>query len=149
MVEVAFYQLRGTPLERALPRLLEKVIESGRRAVVLAGSDERVETLNAALWTYDQGSFLPHGSAADGHASRQPIYLTTDDENPNDATIVVMIDGAAPAAIDGFERCLDMFDGTDPDALQAARARWKARQSEGRKVTYWEQVAGGKWEQRA
>ena len=68
MVEIAFYQLRRTPLEKALPKLLEKVLESGRRAVVLAASEERAEALNAALWTYEQGSFLPHGTARDGNA---------------------------------------------------------------------------------
>ena len=118
MVEFAFYQLRRTPLEKALPRLLEKVLESGRRAVVLAASDERAEALNAALWTYDQGSFLPHGTVRDGRPERQPIFLATDDAAPNGAHIVVMVDGVAPTDPERFERCLDMFDGTDPDGAR-------------------------------
>ena len=149
MAEIAFYQLRRTPLEKALPKLLEKVIESGRRAVVLAGSEERVEALNAALWTYDQGSFLPHGTARDGSPERQPIFLTTEDANPNDARVAVMVDGIAPADPGRFERCLDMFDGSNPAALDAARARWRAHKERGDTVTYWEQTQGGTWEQRA
>ena len=149
MVEIAFYQLRRTPLEKALPKLLEKVLESGQRAVVLAGSEERAEALNAALWTYDQGSFLPHGTARDGRPERQPILLTTEDANPNGARIAVMVDGIAPADPGRFERCLDMFDGSDPAALEAARARWRAHRERGDTVTYWEQTEGGKWEQRA
>lgn len=149
MAEIAFYQLRRTPLEKALPKLLEKVIESGRRAVVLAASEERVEVLDAALWTYDQGSFLPHGTARDGQPERQPIFLTTEDANPNDATVAVMVDGIAPAEPGRFERCLDMFDGSDPAALDAARARWRTHRERGDTVTYWEQTQGGTWEQRA
>ena len=149
MVEIAFYQLRRTPLEKALPKLLEKVLESGRRAVVLTGSEERAEALNAALWTYDQGSFLPHGTARDGRPERQPIFLGTDDSNPNDARIAVMVDGLAPADPGRFERCLDMFDGTDPAALEAARGRWRAHRERGDSVTYWEQNQDGAWEQRA
>ena len=149
MVEIAFYQLRRTPLEKALPKLLEKVLESGRRAVVLAGSEERAEALNAALWTYDQGSFLPHGTARDGRPERQPIFLSTDDSNPNDARIAVMVDGLAPVDPGRFERCLDMFDGTDPAALEAARGRWRAHKERGDSVTYWEQNQDGAWEQRA
>ena len=149
MVEFAFYQLRRTPLEKALPKLLEKVLESGRRAVVLAASEERAESLNAALWTYDQGSFLPHGTARDGRAERQPIFLATDDTNPNGAQVAVMVDGVAPADPGGFERCLDMFDGTDPEALEAARARWRAHKERSDTVTYWEQTQGGAWERRA
>lgn len=149
MVEFAFYQLRRTPLEKALPKLLEKVLESGRRAVVLAASEERAEALNAALWTYEQGSFLPHGTAQDGRPERQPIFLVSDDSNPNDAQVAVMVDGVAPADPGRFERCLDMFDGTDPAALEAARARWRAHKERGDAITYWEQTEGGKWEQRA
>ena len=149
MVEIAFYQLRRTPLEKALPKLLEKVLESGRRAVVLAGSEERAEALNAALWTYDQGSFLPHGMARDGRPERQPIFLATDDTNPNGAQIAVMVDGVAPADPGHFERCLDMFDGTNSAALEAARGRWRAHKEQGNTVTYWEQTQGGSWEQRA
>src|SRR5690606_35835188 len=86
MTEISFYHLTRQPLNKALPRLLEKVLAAGHRAVVLAGSDERVEDLDAALWTYDPDSFLPHGTRILGHAERQPIYLTTEEENPNDAT---------------------------------------------------------------
>ena len=149
MAEIAFYQLRRTPLEKALPKLLEKVLESGRRAVVLTGSEERADALDAALWTYEQGSFLPHGTARGGRPERQPILLSADDAVPNDAHIVVMVDGVAPADLDRFERCLDMFDGTDPQALEAARARWRAHRDRGDTVTYWEQTEGGAWEQRA
>lgn len=149
MVQVAFYQLRNSPLERALPKLLEKVVESGARAVLLGGSEERINALNAALWTYDQDTFLPHGGGRDGNAARQPIYLTDHHENPNDASILVLIDGQNPEQIGDYERCFDMFDGTDPAALDAARARWKSHKAAGREVTYWEQTDGGKWSQRA
>jgi DNA polymerase-3 subunit chi len=149
MVQVAFYQLRNSPLERALPKLLEKVVSSGARAVLLGGSEERIDALNAALWTYDQDTFLPHGSARDGNVERQPIYLTSAFENPNDASILVLIDGQNPAEIGAFERCFDMFDGTDATSLEAARARWKAHKAAGHEVTYWEQTDGGKWSQRA
>ena len=89
MTEIGFYHLQRTSLEKALPRLLEKVLASGRRAVVMAGSPERVEALNLALWVQDPNGFLPHGSAADGNAERQPVWLTAADENPNGATVLV------------------------------------------------------------
>jgi len=148
MTHVAFYQLRDTPLERALPKLLAKVVASGARAVLLGGSEERIDALNATLWSYDQNAFLPHGSGRDGNAERQPIYLTDHLENPNNASILVLIDGQNPARIDNFDRCFDMFDGTDEASLNAARARWKAHKKKGHEVTYWEQTDGGKWSQR-
>jgi DNA polymerase-3 subunit chi len=42
MAEVGFYHLLSTPLERALPRLLERALGQGHRVVLQAGSAERV-----------------------------------------------------------------------------------------------------------
>ena len=49
MTAVSFYHLESTSLDRALPSLLEKVLERGHRAVVIAGSEERVEALEFCL----------------------------------------------------------------------------------------------------
>jgi DNA polymerase-3 subunit chi len=145
MTEIGFYHLTRTPLDRALPKILEKALEAGKRAVVIAGSDERVAVLNAALWTYDQDSFLPHGTAREGEAARQPVWLTAEDENPNGAQIVVLTDGATVAEMAAFERCLDMFDGNDPAAVAAARERWRAAKAAGHALTYWQQTDRGGW----
>ncbi|BBK31277.1 DNA polymerase III chi subunit [Stella humosa] len=146
MTDIGFYHLTRTPLERALPRLLEKVAGIGRRAVVLAGSTERVEALNALLWTYDPDSFLPHGSAADGNAPQQPIWLTAADENPNQATVLVLVDGMSSSRLADYERCLDLFDGNDPEAVATARDRWRTAKDAGHKLTYWQQTEQGGWQ---
>ena len=96
MAEIGFYHLLTTPLDRALPRLLERARAQGYRIVVRAASPDRVEHLNSVLWTYDEASFLPHGSARDGNAANQPIWLTDGDDNPNAATMLVLVDGAEP-----------------------------------------------------
>src|SRR6185503_7171346 len=93
MTEVLFYHLLRKPLEKALPELLEKSYERGWRVVVQAGSEERVDALDARLWTYRDDTFLPHGTSRDSEAGNQPILLTTADGNPNGATVRFMIDG--------------------------------------------------------
>ena len=148
MTEVGFYHLRTTPLERALPRLLERAHADGHRIVVLAGSAERVAHLDGLLWTYNEASFLPHGSARDASMARQPIFLTERDENPNGATMLVLVDGARSEHIADFARSCDMFDGNDPAAVEAARKRWTEAKSAGHQLTYWQQTETG-WEKRA
>ncbi len=146
MTQINFYHLRQSPLEKALPMLLEKVLEAGKRAVVMAGSEERVEALNLALWTYHPNKFLPHGSMRDGNAHDQPVWLTAEDENPNGAQVLVLTDGAASDRLEDFERCLEMFDGGDEAAVTAARGRWQAFKAAGHEVTYWRQGERGGWE---
>lgn len=147
MTEIGFYHLLSTPLERALPKLLERALKGGFRAVVIAGSPERVEQLDSVLWTYDDASFLPHGSARDANAARQPVWLTTEDENPNGANMLVLIEGMRSSMLSRYERCLDLFDGNDPAAVQAARERWKALKGEGHSLAYWQQTPSG-WEKK-
>jgi len=149
MTEISFYHLLHTPLERALPKLIEKVLESGARAVVRAGSTERAEALNGALWTYDQDSFIPHGTARDGNAALQPVWITADEENPNGADILVLTDGAESADIGSYRRCLEMFDGRDDAAVADARRRWSAYKDAAHDLAYWQQTEGGGWEKKA
>jgi DNA polymerase-3 subunit chi len=149
MTEVSFYHLERTAVEAALPKILEKALAAGLRCVVVAGSDERVAALNSALWTYHQNSFLPHGSAEDGTAAEQPVYLTTLEENPNGATVLALVDGAEGLDLGAFDRVLDLFDGHDSQAVEAARARWKALKGAGHDLTYWQQTERGGWEQKA
>ena len=104
--------------------------------------------LDALLWTYEEASFLPHGTARDGNAARQPIWLTDRDENPNRATMLVLVDGAEAGDLAAFARC-DMFDGNDADARSRRRASAGAAPSAaGHELTYWQQTGAG-WERRA
>ncbi len=146
-MRVDFYHLQTSPLERALPQLLEKVVQTGQRAVVLAASEDRVEALATHLWIYTSESWVPHGTSKDGFAKDQPIWLTTQDENPNGARILVLTDGMASAQLASFDRCLDLFDGTNPDSTAAARERWAGAKAAGHELHYWQQTETG-WQER-
>ena len=102
------------------------------------------------LWTWRDDSFLPHGTAAGGQAARQPVYLTTGEENPNGATVLMLVDGAraAPAEMAGFARTCLIFDGRDERALEAARDDWRAVRAAGLPAVYWAQEQG-RWVQKA
>lgn len=149
MPRVDFYHLQKFRLEDALPRLLERVLKAEKRAVVVAASQDRVEDLNVQLWS-DRNGWLPHGSARDGHSADQPIWMTDDPEdNPNGAEVLVLCDGMDSPQVDFVERTLDLFDGRDDAAVQAARERWKARREAGHELHYWQQTDDGRWVEKA
>jgi DNA polymerase-3 subunit chi len=145
MAEIGFYHLTRTSLDVALPKLLGRVLESGGRAVVKAASEERVAALDTALWLCPDPDWLPHGSRATGEADLQPIWLTTEDDAPNGARHLFLVEGATSARLDAFERVFDLFDGRDEAAVAAARQRWAAAKEAGHTLTYWRQTERG-WE---
>ena len=91
---------------------------------------------------------MPHGAEGDGFADRQPVYLTTVDENPNSSDVLVLVDGTTSEQLDSFERVLDVFDGHDNDAVAVARERWRTLKERGHELTYWQQTSQGGWEQK-
>jgi DNA polymerase-3 subunit chi len=150
VAEVLFYHLTAAPLEATLPGLLEKSLERGWRVLVRCGSEAGLAMLDRHLWTYRDDAFLPHGTAASGHAAQQPVYLTQDAGNPNGAGVLMLVDGARATAdeIAGFERCCLIFDGNDTRAVETARADWLAVTAAGHAAKYWAQEHG-RWVQKA
>jgi DNA polymerase-3 subunit chi len=150
VTEIHFYHLQREPLESALPKLLEKSLGRGWRAVVQVTSPERLAALDDHLWTFSDESFLPHATDKEPDAAEQPVLLTLGNGNPNQAAIRFLVEGApVPAEIGGYERLVLLFDGNDDEALAAARADWKSVKAAGHEVTYWQQDARGRWERKA
>lgn len=77
---------------------------------------------------------------------RQPVWLTTEAGNPNQAQALFIIDNAEPGDISGFERACLLFDGNDQSALEMARSRWKQAKDAGIMASYWKESAAGRWE---
>jgi DNA polymerase-3 subunit chi len=152
--ETLFYHLEHKSLEDVLPGLLERTRERDWKAVIRVGSAERMASLDTHLWTYSEQSFLAHGTAAEGHSARQPIFLTVEDENPNRGQVLFLVGGALPEnwaapKLMAYTRIVLLFEGRDAVALSNARAAWKNAKSAGHDVTYWKETAGGKWQKQS
>jgi len=147
MTEILIYQLQRQPLERVLPALIEKSLERGWRVIVQAASEERVEALDAQLWTFRDDSFLPHGTWREAEASEQPILLTVDGDNPNGAAVRFLIDGAPmPGDAEAYQRIVLLVDGEDDEAVAVAHAHWNEGKAKGFEITYWRPDEDGRWQ---
>ncbi len=147
--EFWFYHLERQPLQAVLPVLVEKTLARGWRALVRFSTAERLETIDSALWTYRDKSFLPHGSARDGHADRQPVFLTLDDANPNGSAVLFLLEAAKEREPERFSRVIRLFDAADEEAKALARTEWKRAKAAGFEVSYWRQDANGAWKKSA
>lgn len=144
--EVLFYQLDTHSVEQALPHLLQKTLQRGWKAVVQVGTIERLESIDLALWTYDDDSFLPHGTLQDGFEDEQPIYLTHSLENPNGASVRFLVDGAEPSDFSTYMRLVYIFNGLDSVSKTYAQQQLRAAQQAGCSISYWRQSKDGRWE---
>jgi DNA polymerase-3 subunit chi len=150
MTEILFYHLQGQKLEGVLPALLEKSVERGWKVIVQGASEERIDALDAHLWTYRDDGFMPHGTWREPEAAQQPVLLTINDGNPNAASVRFLIDGAAvPADAEAYARIVLVFDGDDEEAVAAAREHWSEVKAKGFAATYWQPDASGRWVKQA
>jgi DNA polymerase-3 subunit chi len=154
MAEVLFYHLERQSLEDVLPGLVERSLTKPWRVLIKCESADRVAAIDNLLWTYDEQSFLPHAQAGDGDPSQQPVLLTVENENANNASVLFLVGDAQPPDWNStdvalFSRVALLFDGRDPEALSSARKAWAEANAARHEVTYWKQSATGKWEKQA
>ena len=144
-----FYHLTRRPMEETLSMLLGKSLPAGWRVAVRGRDPARMAWLDERLWQGEQDAFLPHGVAGGPHDADQPVLLTTGAAE-NGASCVMSVDGAAVSAeeVASLDRVCVLFDGDDPEALDVARAQWKALKDAGASAQYWSEESG-KWEKKA
>jgi DNA polymerase-3 subunit chi len=138
MTEVGFYHLTRSTLAQALPQLLSRTLAANQRALVFGADAASLEALSAALWA--QPVWLPHGSASDGDPDLQPIWLSPAAEPVNGARDLFLIDAAETDRIGDYDRAFDLFDGNNPEAVAAARTRWRKAKDAGHTLSYWQQT---------
>lgn len=146
-MQVDFYHLVASPLERVLPRIAERVVGGDGRLVIVAGDARQRQSLDRLLWTYAPESFLPHAQAGGGRDADQPILIAKNVVASNGARNVALVDGVWRDEALTFERAFHFFDG---DSVSAARQAWKALgERDGVERRYWKQDDAGKWTQAA
>ncbi|WP_353203382.1 DNA polymerase III subunit chi [Sphingomonas sp.] len=146
-MQVDFYHLTQQPLDRVLPRIAERVVESGGRLLVIADREEQRVALDRLLWTYTPESFLPH-AIADGEAdAAQPILIAAHPAPANAARNIALADGIWRDEALTFDRAFHFFDA---ERIAEARIAWKAlADRDGIERRYWKQNEAGRWEQAA
>ena len=145
-MDISFYFLKGDSFLKTVARLVEKAYASQARMVVFDGVQERLEEIDKVLWTFSTDAFIPHGSKELGHETLQAVWLTDKPENPNNSTILLLInDFDLQSWADlGFSRVLIAFSDELRKKADSELGRLK---KESRAVTYWSQTDKG-WDKR-
>ena len=145
-MQVDFYQLAGSPPERIIASIAEKLLAGDQRLIVVAEDEVLLARLDRILWDQGPTSFLPHGVSGGADDQRQPILLSTSPDAPNLARNMLIADGLWRDAALTYDRAFYLFDSSN---LEEARLSWKLLSGrEGVERRYWAQD-GGRWKQQA
>ena len=128
MTRVDFYVLpTEAPRNRALLacRLAEKAFSQGHRVYIHTGSEQQSQELDDLLWTFRQGSFIPHAITGTETAENAAVLVGHQPE-PAGNHLDVLINTAqeVPLFFGRFERVAELVD-QQPGTLQQARERYK------------------------
>ncbi|MCB1580199.1 MAG: DNA polymerase III subunit chi [Rhodospirillales bacterium] len=149
MTEIRFYHLERTELEQVLPQLVTKALSADHRIIVKTSNEQETQRLNTHLWTYNPNSFLPHGTKKEGNPKDQPVWITAEDENPNNADMLILTHDQNIPDNQEFALICYIFDGSNSEILSKARARWKTLKNADANLSYWQQSPQGCWEKKA
>jgi DNA polymerase-3 subunit chi len=146
-VQVDFYHLTATPLDRALPQIAEKIVSGGGRLLIVSGDTAQRVAIDRLLWSYAPDSFLPHAEIGSSDDTVQPVLIAGEVNAANNARNIALVDGVWRDDALDFDRAFHFFDD---EAIREARLAWKAvGEREGVDRRYWKQNEAGRWEQAA
>jgi DNA polymerase-3 subunit chi len=132
VAKVDFYLLRDRGHEardRFACKLVEKAYKLKHRVHVIVDDDASVRRMDALLWTFRDGSFVPHGAVGDSDPDT-PVTIGCG-ALPADATdVVVNLSRAIPEGVDAVARVAEVIDG-DEQAKTEGRARYAAYRDRG------------------
>jgi len=143
--QIMFYHLSVSPIEKAMPRLLEKIVESGHRIILYLLDQSEIKKYDDILWTFSSRSFLGHAQHGEKFPELQPIILTNEEVNPNGADILVTLSSLEIPHLGSFAKLINIFDGNDEEQTQLARTSYKKYKQDGFDLTYWKQDEKGSW----
>lgn len=125
MSPVEFIRLKKAEKARHLCELAEEYFQAGKRVLITVMDDNQGVTLDGYMWTWKKGAFIPH-TFANGAVEcfDEPVVITTSEQNPNGAQVLIMGKPCSPAFVRQFEAAIDFAELYDDDLAQASRQRF-------------------------
>lgn len=112
-------------------RLAEKAYATGHRVHIHTDGAPGAAELDALLWTFRQGSFVPHEIAGAGAAAESPVTIGYGPATPCEAELLINLASEVPDFVERYPRVAEIVDASD-DGRQLGRRRFRAYRERGR-----------------
>jgi DNA polymerase IIIc chi subunit len=109
MTKINFYTTNAEDTIKTFCKISEKCYYSNSRALVVVESEEDLYALDKSLWTYSKEHFIPHATMDDLYAHEQPIIITKEFKNLNNAKIVISVNPTKEIILKNFNISLKGF----------------------------------------
>jgi DNA polymerase-3 subunit chi len=132
MSRVDFYVLSAEAPDARLRyacRLAERAVEQGCHVYIQTQDVQRVDDM---LWTFSDGSFLPHEiyRGQDASHARVMVMVGPDVGPASHRALLINLVDAMPADVNAYERIAEIVD-VDPERKRTARERYKQYREQG------------------
>ena len=148
MTETTLYFVETKTEEQpvALCRWVERFYEEGRRVQVCTSSSLAAQHLDHLLWTFAQGSFIPHriGSSDQSAAPIEPVVITVEEAPVEGATVLVCDGQTGLEFMLSYERVVHFVLLDDPEKRQNSRSLWQKVRDRGIRANHVSYVPGRK-----
>jgi DNA polymerase-3 subunit chi len=112
-------------------RLAEKAYSLNNSVHIHAASRDDAERLDELLWTFRDGSFVPHERISDTSRSPEaPVTIGCDDETVEVRDLLINLSDEIPACAGGFPRVAELVT-SDDDCKQLSRKRFATYRAQG------------------
>jgi len=113
-------------------RLAEKAWQQGHRILIHTDSAGDSQQLDDLLWTFRDGSFIPHAQQGSGDDADQPIMISHQDMDPGSFQLLINLSSTTPDN-DRFERIAEILN-QEESRKQAGRAHYKIYRERGHEL---------------
>jgi DNA polymerase-3 subunit chi len=115
---------------RTACRVVEKAYLAGQTVLVWHTEVEELREFDDLLWTFSDGSFVPHEPLTAGEFDAAPVLLSAGIAPAGAMDVLVNLAAEVPPCVGAAQRVAEFIDG-DPGRRQAGRARFRAYKERG------------------
>lgn len=116
MIRVDFYVLdsEGSHLRELYAcRVTEKAYKLGHSVYIHVSDDQQAQALDDMLWTFSQGSFIPHARCDAAVQPDTPVHIGYGKEPDFTSDVLINLAPAVPSFYSRFERVVEIVDQSE------------------------------------
>ena len=130
-VEFVNLKQAGAEIKSACARLAAFHYEKNHRVLILAADTGQAAEIDRLLWTFDPGSFVPHAVAGGPDQDKEPVLISLDQTNPNQARVLIATAQMDQPPLTGFSHVILFVPAGGGPALEKSRELYRKLKQEG------------------